>query len=104
MLGALGPPAEMHERAHEQEHGQHGHNRIRERSRFAIVVDQGRLHVAESVILPIATQRHGEFVVMPAETGVVEVDDVQALIANDKVVGWQLPTLRVPALLAQSPV
>ena len=90
MLGTLGPPREMHERAHEQEHGQHGHNRIREQPRFAIAVDEGCLDIAEPVVLPVVMKGDGEFVVMPAETGIVEVDDVQTLIANDHVVGMQI--------------
>ncbi len=86
----LGPPSEMHERAHEQEHGQHGHNRIGERPCLAIAVNERRLDIAEPVVLPVVMQGDGEFVVMPAETGIVEVDDVQALITNDHVVGMQI--------------
>ena len=98
MLGSLVSPGEVHERAHEQEHRQHGDNGIRQGTHLAIAVDQGSPDVAEPVLSAVAAKGDGEFIVVPAETGIVEVDDMQAPLAADQVVGMQISMYQAEGL------
>ena len=107
VFGSLVSPGKMDERAHQQEPRQHGHNRISQRAHLAITVDQGRLNVAEPVLSVVAVQGHGKFVVVPAEAGIVEIDDMQTMLADHQVGGMQVrvyqaecPGIRVPGAIA----
>ena len=83
-------PADGGERAAEQEQGDEGERVILDATQPSITRNEGSLIAAESRIVLIVLQSHCQVVDVPAEAGIVEIDDVQPLAVDDHVAGVQV--------------
>lgn len=78
-------PAKPHQRPDQQEHGQELEGSIVDRSLAAVAFYQRILDVIKPRMLPEREKRHGKFVLVPAEAGIVEVNHMHGSLADQQI-------------------